>query len=119
MAFLGKQRIEKIVSIYDENVKLNVIVDAIDGFALNYLLNYLDEKYLSKWASEKLSPSNQSLIIGIIDDLLEKDFEGIELAIESFSNEKIDIPGVDEIAEKELIHGVLAVIKSFIENKVK
>lgn len=113
---LGKERISKLVDLYDEHVKLNAIVDAIDGFALKAILGYVNEKVLTPWADKNLSAENQGLILELIDAALEQDWNAIELIVENFANNKIDIPNVDEEAEKELIQGIFAVVKSFVKN---
>jgi hypothetical protein len=118
MPFLGKERINKIIKLYDKKVKLPAVIDLVDGAILVPLLNHLDKEYLTPLAV-KLKPSDQKSVIDLIDSYLDQDAEKAKQVLENFTNSKIDIPFIEEETEGKVIRALIDFVEAGLHKLIK
>ena len=101
--------------LLDDAIKFkNPIMEALDKAAFKLVIQNVDNILL-----EKIPEDWQNPLEPVLDAALQKKWtEAGELAAK-FINEKIDIPGVDEVSEQVLISGIVQLIVGAILAKVE
>ena len=104
-----------VAGLLDEVVKFkNPILESLDGPSFKVLISVIDNNLIEKIPQEWQNP-----IEPIIDEAIAGNWEGAASRIADFANEKIDVPGLDELSEQLIFNAVVQLILGMIQGKVE
>ena len=103
-----------LADLLDEKVQLKGVLEMADGMIFKLVISTLDNNLIEKIPDEWNNP-----IAPIIDAVIAKDWDQAAVLIASFADDKIDIPGIDDLSEKMIFSSVLALAAGIIQSKVE
>ena len=116
--FLSQETKKKIVKIGDELIVLNAVGEMVDGIALTFLVNYLDEL-----GDKYIHDSYDTQINYVMTLALNEEFDEASKELATLLDAIIDIPYLNDEAEKmAFVTGfqfIVSLVKMYIEKKKK
>lgn len=104
-----------LAKLMDEKVKFsNPLIEVVDGVAFKLAITLLDDNLLEKIPADWKNP-----ISPIVDAAIEGRWNEVATAIANLADEKIDVPGIDDLSEKLLFHSVVGIIFSLLMGKIE
>jgi len=101
--------------LIDEAVPFkNPFLEAFDGEAFNIIITVVDDNLLDKIPEDWQNP-----IEPIIDAAMEGNWDLAGALAADFANQKIDIPGLDELSEQLIFSGLINFLVGLIVGKAE
>jgi len=100
----------KIASWLDDQIKLNGILETVDGLAFKLVISQLDNN-LGEKIPEPYKTEIREIITAILED---QDYENAITNAFDFVNEQIDIPYLDDETEDLLFKGLISIVLSIV-----
>jgi hypothetical protein len=100
----------KIASWLDDQIKLNGILETVDGLAFKLVISQLDNN-LGEKIPEPYKTEIREIVLLVLED---KDYENAITRAFDFINEKIDIPDLDDETEDLLFKGLISIVLSIV-----
>jgi hypothetical protein len=101
--------VDFLSKLADQAIKAKGWIEMVDGPAALITL-----KVVNAAASAKIPDSYKEKFHSIMDEVIEKDYQGAAEILSDFINEKVDIPLLDESTEAYLFKGVMTYLVSLI-----
>lgn len=116
---LTKEKRDALVDKIDELIKFPAWVEMWDGAVMKAALKWLDESY-----GDKVPEEFKDDINSIVDFFIAGDYENIVLvATPQFLDQIINIPGLDEETEDQLmavlVKAIFEIIKYYAKGQIK
>lgn len=102
-------------TLLDEAIPFkNPVLEAFDGKAFTIVIAVVDDNLIDKIPEDWKNPLEP-----IVDAAINSNWELAGTLAASMANEKIDIPGLDELSEQLIFSGVVQLIVGLIQGKVE
>ncbi len=104
-----------LANLLDETIQFkNPLLESMDSAIFKVLISVVDNNLVERIPQEWQNPLEP-----IIDAAIAGDWEGAADKIANFANEKIDIPGLDEISEQMIFTALVQLILGLIMGKIE
>jgi len=104
-----------LAKLLDEKIKFkNPILESMDKMAFKTIIAVVDNNLVNK-----IPPEWQTPLEPIIDDAIAGKWEAVASQVATFANQKIDIPGMDELSEQLIFGAVTQLILGLLMGKVE
>ena len=104
-----------LAGLLDELIQFkNPILESMDKTVFKVLISVIDNNLI-----ERIPEDWQNPLEPILDAAIAGDWEGAADLIVTFANEKIDIPGLDELSEQMIFTAIAQLILGLIMAKVE
>jgi len=112
---LTEQQEQFIAGLLDKAITFkNPVLESLDGPSFKVLVSVIDNNLIERIPQEWQNP-----IEPIIDAAIAGQWEEAADKIAAFANEKIDIPGLDELSEQLIFNAILQLILGAIMGQVE
>ena len=104
-----------VAGLLDEKIKFkNPILESMDQMAFKAIITVVDNNLIDRIPEDWQSPLEP-----IIDEAIAGEWEAAASKIATFANQKIDIPGLDELSEQMIFDAITQLILGLIMGKVE
>ena len=109
MSFIPKELLKETKTKLDDIVKLKGILEVIDGLAIGFALDYLDDNY-----AEKIPVPYQDEVVLLLEAFVEGDLDKLADVASGTLDELVDLPFADEDATAKFLAMNVKMLKDFI-----
>jgi hypothetical protein len=102
---LTTEQEKTLAGLLDDAIKLNGIMEFIDGFVFKAVITFIDDTYL-----DKLKEDIKIQLASVVDAVMADDVPLAEQRVTDLVNSLIDIPGLDEETEGLIFKGVIEIL---------
>jgi hypothetical protein len=100
----------KLAEKLDELVKLNGVLEAVDGVAFKIVITAIDNN-----AAEKIPEPYKTQIAEMLVEILEdQDYQSAALKASELVDSLVDIPGLDDPTEAMIFAGIFTVVAGLL-----
>lgn len=104
-----------IAKLLDEKIKFkNPILESMDRMAFKAIITVIDNNLIDRIPEDWKNPLEP-----ILDDAIAEKWEDAASKIATLANEKIDIPGLDEISEQLIFEAITKLVLGLIMGKIE
>jgi hypothetical protein len=96
---------KKLAELLDNAIKLNGILELIDGYVFKAVITFIDDTYI-----DKLSVDIKTQLAAIVTAVLANDVELAETLSGELISTLVKIPGLDEQSEGLLFKGLIEIL---------
>jgi hypothetical protein len=109
MSFIPRDLLKETKTKLDDIVKLKGVLEAVDGLAFGFTLDYLDDNY-----AEKIPEKYQDEVLLLLEAFVENDLDKLAAVASGALDELVDLPFADEEATAKFLAMNVKMLKDFI-----
>lgn len=103
-----------LAKLLDDKIKLNGLLEIVDGFIFNAIIVLLDDKLVEKLKNEIKKPLSE-----LVQAIMNEQYDLVAEIAPELLNTLINIPGIDETAESVLFKGLVEMLIALIVDKAE
>ena len=109
MSFINNDLLKDAKKKLDDIIKLDGILETVDGFVIGFALDYLNKNY-----ADKIPEKFQDEVVLLLEAFVNDDYDKLTDATSQAIDEIVDLPFADESATAKFFAVNLKMLKDFI-----